>query len=361
MRTSSPPWSALAFAFALGCAGDGRDSLDEAGSDAGTSDADETGDDDQDGGDQLFDVGAEGGTAGDGGDEGCQKIDFLFVVDDSGSMYDFQQNLLESVPGFVAAIEDSTDVSDYHVMVVDTSIDSEQKCVEVCEYGTFDLSSCQTYVQSCEAVEQRDACESVLGAGVTSPRGAYSSMQDCGIEEPRRYLDGNQDVLEDFACIAQVGTSGMSEERPYGAMAAALSDDGEVAGCNDGFLRDDAILVVTILSDAGADTTADAPYGADEDQLLQTWRDALVSAKPQGEDAIVLMSFHYYSDVDAGAECEARVGPGSAFAPDVYHQVPPALGGHGFEASICLDDYSESFAAAVGTIAETCQDFVPPG
>ncbi len=345
--------------FAVGCAGNERGEQDGGPSAPATPDDDETGGDDAT---ERLDVEASGdGAVGDGGDSGCQKIDFLFVIDDSGSMYDFQQNLLESVPGFVAAIEENTNVADYHVMVVDTSIDSESKCVDVCEYGTWDISNCKDYIESCEALEQRDPCESVLGAGVTSPRGAYSSMDDCAIPEPRRYLDGNQDVLNDFACVAQVGTSGMGEERPYGAMAAALSPQGAVAECNDGFLRDDAILVVTILSDAGEDTTADVPYGANEAELLEQWQTALVGAKPQGEDAIVLMSFHYYEDGDANVACPVRVGVGSAFAPEAYRAFPPLLGEHGFEASICLGDYSQSFAGAVGTIAEVCEDFVPPG
>lgn len=363
---ASMRWLPLVVPTMLGlsaCGSDGRG--DMATGAGGAEDADTSeGDDgaiDTDG-ERLDVADTDGATADDGGEaEGCQKIDFLFVIDDSGSMYDFQQSLLASVPGFIEAIEESTDVSDHHVMVVDTSVDSEQRCVEVCGYDTFDKSTCSTFMDSCEAVAQRHACESVLGAGVTEPRGAFSSQQDCGLPDGRRYLDGNDDILAGFSCLAQVGTSGMGEERPYGAMAAALSDQGDVAGCNQGFLRDDAILIVTVLSDAGADTTADAPFGSDEAALLAEWTDALIGAKPQGQDAIVLQSFHYYDDEDAGAPCPARVGPGSAFAPDAYHQMPPQLGDHGFEASICLEDYSETFAAAVGTIAQTCEDFVPPG
>ena len=345
------------------CGSDGRGEMATAASGTDDSETSDAGDDgDGTDGERLDVEDTDGTTADDGGEaEGCQKIDFLFVIDDSGSMYDFQQNLLASVPGFIDAIEESTDVSDYHVMVVDTSVDSEQRCVEVCEYDTFDKSTCSTFMESCEAVAQRHACESVLGAGVTQPRGAFSSQQDCGLPPDRRYLDGTDDILQGFSCLAQVGTSGMGEERPYGAMAAALSGQGDVAGCNDSFLRDDAILIVTVLSDAGADTYADVPSGEDETALLAEWRNALVDAKPQGEDAIVLQSFHYYDDENAGATCPARVGPGSAFAPDVYHQMPPQLGDHGFEASICLDDYGDTFAAAVGTIAQTCEDFIPPG
>src|SRR5688572_13939494 len=36
--------------------------------------------------------------------EGCKAVDFLFVIDNSGSMSDEQDNLTASFPGFFAAI-----------------------------------------------------------------------------------------------------------------------------------------------------------------------------------------------------------------------------------------------------------------
>ena len=53
---------------------------------------------------------------------GCDAVDFLFVIDNSGSMADEQQQLVESVPGFVAAIEERlpAGTGTYHVMVTDT-------------------------------------------------------------------------------------------------------------------------------------------------------------------------------------------------------------------------------------------------
>ena len=37
---------------------------------------------------------------------GCRKVDFLFVIDNSGSMSDEQQNLINSFPSFIQTIQD---------------------------------------------------------------------------------------------------------------------------------------------------------------------------------------------------------------------------------------------------------------
>ena len=56
------------------------------------------------------------------GEVGCDAVDFLFVIDNSGSMADEQQQLIDSVPGFVAAIEQRlpAGTGTYHIMVTDT-------------------------------------------------------------------------------------------------------------------------------------------------------------------------------------------------------------------------------------------------
>src|SRR5262245_47456344 len=51
---------------------------------------------------------------------GCERVDFLFVVDNSGSMREEQENLARSFPGFVAVLQRSLRARDYHIMVVDT-------------------------------------------------------------------------------------------------------------------------------------------------------------------------------------------------------------------------------------------------
>lgn len=58
------------------------------------------------------------------------------------------------------------------------------------------------------------------------------------------------DLQGAFACGARVGTAGNPSERPMNGMTEALSPAlNGPGGCNEGFLRDDAILVVTFISD----------------------------------------------------------------------------------------------------------------
>lgn len=59
--------------------------------------------------------------------------------------------------------------------------------------------------------------------------------------------------IDAFLCIAKVGSEG-GYPRTADAMVAALSSpllgtNGYPPGCNQGFLRDDALLVVTLISD----------------------------------------------------------------------------------------------------------------
>ncbi|HEY8374956.1 MAG TPA: vWA domain-containing protein, partial [Nannocystis sp.] len=61
-----------------------------------------------------------GDTTGGPATGGCEKVDFLFVVDNSGSMADEQMNLINSFPGFISTITQTLDAQDYHIMAVST-------------------------------------------------------------------------------------------------------------------------------------------------------------------------------------------------------------------------------------------------
>ena len=54
-------------------------------------------------------------------DEGCHKVDFMFVIDDSGSMADDQANLIANFPTFIDGIQSTlTRVQEYHIGVIPT-------------------------------------------------------------------------------------------------------------------------------------------------------------------------------------------------------------------------------------------------
>ncbi|MFY0536731.1 hypothetical protein [Nannocystis pusilla] len=67
---------------------------------------------------------------------GCKKIDFLFVVDNSGSMADEQANLIASFPGFIDTITNTLSAKDYHIMAVSTDNGMNTGLSSTCTNGT---------------------------------------------------------------------------------------------------------------------------------------------------------------------------------------------------------------------------------
>jgi len=132
------------------------------------------------------------------------------------------------------------------------------------------------------------------------------------------------------------------------AMVAAVSGAGAAGTCNEGFLRDDAILVVTFVTDED-DNAGDGSTGT-----VETWRQALIDAKNGDDQAIVALGLFGDDDLpnpicNGNAETSARL---RAFLD--------SWGDKGFFGSICAPDYDEFFQSAVDIIDTTCDEFEPP-
>jgi len=295
----------------------------------------------------IFDVNGDGEAGATGGVEGCQKIDFLFAIDNSGTMYDKQQRLLDAFPGFIDAIRNDVQGQDHHIMVVDSD---ERPTVGYCEVPACPMTFCDGYACQSWDTLGLGPCDETLGAGVVEPHGGSASNMDCGFPPERRYLtDTDADLDSKFACAAQVGQSGNGSERPVTAAITALSGAQQAPGaCNEGFLRDDALLVLTFISD-------DPPSAADDDATIgvaQQWYDALVAAKGGNADAIVVAGLMLYDDTS----CHAFDVPAPPFI-----ELVDLFGEHGVKASVCEVDYAAVFAEAVGIIDQACDDFGPGG
>jgi hypothetical protein len=228
-----------------------------------------------------FDIGA-GVTDGTTGiiEKGCTKADFLFVIDNSASMEDNQKALVASFPGFIAGIKATLNAgSNYHVMVVDS--DDDGRCKQPCNLDDAQVIKfcAEANYTACEA--KLDTCDVTRGAGVLYPVGLYASNKACEVSGGNRYMLPEEPDLEAaFACVATVGTAGNPSERPMNGMTEALSPAlNGPGGCNDGFLREDAILVITFISD-------DPNY--EDLGKPQEWYDAVVAAKGGNKEAIVV-------------------------------------------------------------------------
>lgn len=330
----------------------GNDSTSEQ---SGDGDGDPTGDGDGDptsgeSGPKLDILGNEDemGTAGDAGDgNGCKKVDFLFIIDNSGSMLEEQDNLAASFPAFINSISSTlSDAQDYHIMVLDTDEWVYAGCELLCLFPSLP-GICVGY--QC-GVTQPEQCEDVLGAGVTHPKGANASNVNCNFVSGKRFMtDAEPNLPGTFQCAARVGTDSTNDpERPMEAMVAAVSGVGAAGTCNEGFLRDDAILVVTFITDED-DNAGDGSTGT-----VDTWRQSLIAAKNGDEQAIVVLGLFGDDDLpnpicNGGAEVSPRL-----------RQFVDSWAGHGFFGSICAPDYDDFFQAAVDIIDTTCDEFEPP-
>ncbi len=275
------------------------------------------------------------------GPVGCLgKIDFLFVISNSGTMAGHQAQVLTIFPAFLDSLTDEFKDFDAHIMVVETDggwfMGDCGLCGEGCDPGGV--------LPACGA--ELTACDSTMGAGVTFPAGKDSSAQRCPLADGRYITSKDADAKAAFECIAKVGSGG-GVDRPAEAMVAALSSpllgtNGYPPGCNQGFLRDDALLVVTLIAD-GADGYSPGP--------VKAWREALMDAKHQ--DAAAFQVLVITTDIDT---VNGLCGP---YTPDVNRLRTFVEMTDGLIGSICAEDYGPFFKAAATAIVERCKTYVP--
>lgn len=295
---------------------------------------------DDSGGTEGIKYDVEAGTAtatttdGIGGDA-CEKVDLLFVVDDSSSMYDQQVSLVSSFPGFVAGIQANLESADsYHIGVVTSD------AYEGNEVGCQDIGDLVTKTDGYKSTEQ-----------TCTP---YSSGM--------RFMDQTEpDLGAKFACAARPGIVGADDERVMRSLLDALSPDKAGPGeCNEGFLRQDALLVVVIITDED-----DAPYppgcnpggGANPCQTTgsggtpEEWYDEIVSYKSGIAENIVVLSLVGQGPVSS---CDATINSNIVDFTNRF-------GANGFIGDVCWDDYSTFFTDALPVLDTACDDYVPPG
>lgn len=276
------------------------------------------------------------------GDESCKKVDLLFVIDDSGSMADEQLDLAASVPGFIAAMQNElAETEGYNIGVITTDL------------YIFDVSCAPLSV----------------GNLVTRTGGEFSSNQQCGpYSSGLRFMTENDNLDDKFNCAARVGVSGDGDERPMEALLTALrpplTDPG---GCNEGFVRDDALLVVVIITDEEDDHETEAT-ACDQTPLPGSpgdpgsWFQDLVEVKGGEEDKIVVVSL-VGPDAAAGTMCPALDKcnggvVGAEVAPRILELT--RMFTYGFIGPVC-EDYGPIFQESIAVIKTACDDFGPVG
>jgi hypothetical protein len=288
-------------------------------------------------------------STGDGVVYACTNVDFVFVIDNSPSMLDEQQFLVQGVPGFVDAMQNALpSVQSFRVGVVDT--DSYPG------FGTLEepLNACDP-----EGEASCDSCDYQLGAFLKRPQSAIDPELDCGFSTDLNYMDGDSENFpEEFGCAALVGAVGNPIEQQAGAMRAAASEElnGE-GGCNEGFIRDNALLVFLVISDEeDSYESPPEPQGGSEGEPRH-WFEDIVAVK-QGKDTNVVglgllggsPKFDDCADISEGVDGAEQ----ASRLVDFVERFPTH-----FVGSVCSDGYADFFQEALVKVSDGCANFIP--
>ena len=171
---------------------------------------------------------------------GVRKLDLLFVIDNSLSMAGEQQSLANNFPLMAQRLSEITGGQpSLHLAVVSTDLGvgshpADTDCSVSGDEGVFNSSAPD-------------------GESCATPDGAFIADLNDGVSRKRNYTG---DLGDAFSCIARLGSAGCGFEQSLEAMRRALNGSNDE---NAGFLRNDAVLAVVILSDeddcSASDTT----------------------------------------------------------------------------------------------------------
>lgn len=150
-----------------------------------------------------------------------RNVDILFVIDDSGSMREEQDSLLENFPNFINVLQNiEGGLPNVHIGVVSTNVG---------------------------AVDGVSQCGGSGDNGVLKPlAGGDRFIYDIEDENGVRTNNHGGDLNGVFGALANLGIEGCGFEAPLESMRRAL--DGSNSE-NAGFLRDDAFLAVIFITD----------------------------------------------------------------------------------------------------------------
>lgn len=304
--------------------------------DNGDGDGD-NGDGDGDGGTKL-DVGfpADSMTGGnEASTMGCEKVDFLFVIDNSNSMSDEQQLLVDSFPEFIATIEDTLPTAaDFHIGVTKTDI-----------FGFDDNPT----------PDPNNPCAYELGGLLThaTPLDEKTGTGlDCEFSSGANYMTDGPMLSDEFACVAKVGTDGNTGERQAQATLAALDSANT---CSTGFLRKDALTVVVVITDEDDDWSEP---DVDLETDAQAWFDGVVAAEDGIESNVVFLL------ISGGSPKWPDCGPLDLMTMTGADDSPKLTAwaqkfSNANTGSVCSSGYGSYLAESIAVIETACDEFEP--
>jgi len=207
-------------------------------------------------------------------DAGCKnKVDLLFVIDNSGTMGEEQLNLARNFPLLIEQLESIEDLAgrpvgaDVNVMVTTSDVGTNPSCHTVWDKPDYVAARGAPIHGACterltrftglgtDPLVIEHACTEVCDpSSPVAPTDQFLHFDAFGDNAP----DG--EPAEALACIGPQGIDGCGYEAPLEAMAQALNPGAcwnDPDNCTDPewewiertFLRDDAVLAIAIITD----------------------------------------------------------------------------------------------------------------
>jgi hypothetical protein len=259
----------------------------------------------------------------------CDKMDVLFVIDNSGSMGQEQTNLATNFPMFIQVLNESG--LDYRVGVTSTG-----------RNYTYQMAT-------------------PIGNIPASQDGGDDGrlLHPPGCNMPNAWIEKTDtDPAGMFSCAANLGTSGPSDEMPLSAMRDAF-EERLADGTNAGFLRPDALLAIVMLTDEN-----DCSY---EQEVTLAFTESLCDAQMEP-----VANYVQFLDTLTGSRqrwaTAVIAGPGPGSCSSALGDADEATrlvdfvqqtGTNAVMSSICEGDLSVGLRDALATFNSACEAFPP--
>jgi len=288
-------------------------------------------------------------------DVGCDKMDILFVVDDSGSMACEQEMLTSSFPGFIQVLEEynnaNADQISYRIGVTSTG-------------RSLDYT-------------------------IDEPLNPPIPMSEDDLDgdlvdvDGQKWIDGPGDtaaITAAFTEAASLGTAGTSFEMPLECMREALDKD--APGCsNEGFLRENSLFIAVVITDEDDCSRTDNDFTISHDQCmtdaehppeemlvpLQEFKDCL-DGRFGGSERWVFVTISGATDCAmtswASDSCDPEEDPSAGAIESVRlidwmnNYVGVDEGENGVFADICTTNLPDALAAALAKMEVACDEYV---
>jgi len=278
---------------------------------------------------------------------GCQgKIDFLFVIDSEFEMVQYQDRLKAAFPDFIDALEQDLADFDYQIMVVDSGgiglLGDECYDCEVMTCGACQVPGCPEDYPCGPFVE----CDVTQGAGVTVVGNFDGSNKRCELATEHRYITTADaaTLTDSFTCMATLGAGPKVAVSMESMMDALAPDMLGKYGCNYGFVRPDALLVVVVMQPSQDTGSPGTPA---------SWYDTLVDVKDGNEEAVVVLVISEDSAQPDG------VCPDTNMGDNVLRIFAAETAAHGRFLSSCEMDYGPFLKEGAALALDQCAVLVP--